>query len=88
MLSNGRLCRRNRAIVFAELLYPHGDGGRDMKSALECFHEAARFEQLARGATSEVARRNFLARAHECRKLAEKAQATDTSQIQALRELS
>lgn len=59
-----------------------------MKSAFECFHEAARCEVLARSATSDDERVNLLAKAKEWRTLAEEAQAKDTSQIQALRELS
>ncbi len=59
-----------------------------MKSAFECFHEAAKFEQLAREATSEAARREFLAKAAEYRKLAEDAVAKDIGQLKDLRQLS
>lgn len=48
-----------------------------MKSAFDWFQEAAKFEQLARDATSEARRKEFLAKAAECRKLAKEAQATD-----------
>lgn len=44
-----------------------------MKSAFECFHEAAQCEQLARVATSDDERVNLLAKAKEWRTLAEEA---------------
>jgi hypothetical protein len=59
-----------------------------MRSALEYFHEAARLEQMARGAVSDETRGKFLVKADRCRKLAEEAQSQDISQIQMLRELS
>ncbi len=54
----------------------------------ECFHEAAKFEQLTRTATSDAARAECLAKALEWRKLAEQAQAKDASQIEELRDPS
>lgn len=59
-----------------------------MKSAFDCFHEAAKFEQLARSATSEADRASCLAKALEWRTLALEAQSKDLSQIKELRELS
>lgn len=59
-----------------------------MKSAFECFHEAAKCEQLAREATTEEHRDKFLANARKWRALAEEAQVKNESQIQALRDLS